>query len=770
MKKSNFLQHFFINKSVFLSLRLPSYPLTFVSSETERSLKGHPDYRFLKFFKRPMLKNCLHIILFSLLLAQANGQVTFRAIGGNVTAGNTIDISIQVKNFTNVAAFAYTMVYDTNSLDLITPPVDVTIPGSVPDVNEPSKGIIKTNWFENNNISLADGTIIYKLRFLAKATSTSKIHFIKDNSFVVADSLVNEKPYLAFYGSVNTTYLHGDIIYDFNEDCTTNDGELGLNDIPVRIEKNGWYQYTTSDHTGSYEFSIQNTNTPTIKILPRTTAWKAACSPATFPVDVIPFSENVIPTTLLQAAYACPHMEVDVSTAYVAPCQNFKYWVNYRNNGPAPAFGASVKITLDTFMTYNGSNLTPTQLNGRHLEFNIGNVNTDQSGRFYINVKNSCVGTVEGQAQSVSAEIFPNTICDPVSPAWDQSSLKVTGTCAGDSVRFVVQNVGTADMTTTQDFIIIEDMILGKEGHVKLDVSESKTLTELTDGHTYRLIANQSPHHPGRSYPTVALEGCDGYTSSTMLGSVTEFAEDDANPSNSIDVQESTNTPIPNTIIGHPKGYGPEFEITSHTDLTYLIRFKNTTEATLTELVIQDTLSPFLDMVSVEPGASSVLYDFTLTDKNIVQFTLLDTLLPGTEGFVKFRVRQTPNNDVGTKIATRANIGLPTAVATDSVFHTVGGDTEQLYVMVDVHNPINPNIKLDVYPNPFTTETTIEIKDYPKTDLRLRLYGINGSVLLEQSTHTGKFRLSRSSISKGVYVFVIENGNIPIASGKIVAP
>jgi len=767
MKNNYFFTKIFINNFNFLSLGFHKEPKTFVISETEKSLIGHLNHRKLKYLKLTVLKKYLHIIFFTLLFAQANGQVTFRAIGGASQVATEVEVNFIVSNFTDVAAFQYTINYDTTSLDFLTM-VDINIPGTI-DQNEPTKGKIVFNWFESANVTLADQTTIYKLRFLTKKKTISQIKFLLDNSFVVGNSIGDLLSRDAYFGGINAGFLVGSVIYDFNENCQLDSGEEGIEDLPLRVEMNSFFKYTTSSTQGNFEFAVPDTGDINLNTLPRISSWQP-CTPTQF-IDMVNYSENRT-NTLLQPTNGCPHMEVDVSSAYVSPCETLEYWINYRNNGTSPAFASTVDITLDSFMTFAGSSIAPAQLNGKHIQFNIGNVAQNQSGRFSISVTNSCIGTIEQQAQCIKAEISPDIICDPISPSWDESSVKVSGICKDDSVQFTIQNVGASDMTAQQGYIIIEDMIIGKEGSLQLPAGASLTLTEKTNEHTYRVIVDQSANHPGKSFPTIALEGCDGYNTGIMLGSVTEFSEDDANSFISIDCQESTNTPTPNTVTGHPKGYGPQFHITSHTDLTYLIYFKNVTPTTLTSLVIRDSLSENLDIISVQPGASSHPYDFTLMDQNIVLFAFDNVSIPPNgEGFVKFRVSQKPNNPLSTEIINNAEIIMgQTVIATNSTLHTVGGDDERLYVMVDVDNPINKNIKLDVFPNPFLTETTIQVKDYPSTDLRLRLYGINGSVLIDQSSTTGIFQLSRSSISKGVYVFVIEDGHTPIASGKIIAP
>lgn len=765
MLENIFFKNFLINKLVILSFVLANKRLTFVLSETDNGSTGHPNYRFLR-YKRLMIKRILHIVLFSFCFAQANGQVVFRLIGGETQLNNTVKVQLKVENFTDVAALQFSFKYDTTSL-IFNGASDFVLPTTSSAFNEPQKGQINFLWF-SSNLSLEDGLSLFNLNFIAIENKQSKVAFDFDYTFSVLDETTSSHPYVTYFAGINATYLNGQVLFDKVENCQKDAGDIGLNDIPYSFENANTIRYGTSDKLGDFEYII-DTGDIVFSTLPRTATW-SVCTPS-FLFNIVNYSENKL-LSFLQPNYDCPHMEVDISAPFVVPCTSITYWVDYRNNGSAATDNAVIDITLDSFYTFVSSSITPTQLNDKKIKFDIGYVDIDGTGRFSITVQNECSGTIVGQAQCINALITPDEICEPVSPAWDGASLKLEGKCKGDSVEFKIINTSTVDIDD-KDYIIIEDMILALTGKAQIGAGDSTTITQKTNNHTYRLITSQSPNHPGKSFPTIALEGCDGYDSNTMLGSVTEFAEDDADYFTSKDCQESKElAPINHVVTGHPKGYGPNFTITSHTDLTYLIYFKNVADTVLTSLVIRDSLSEYLDIISVQPGASSQAYDFSLRGGNVVQFDFDNlSIPPNGSGFVKFRVSQKPNNPLNTKIENTVAIEMSgNPVTTNQVFHTIGGDSELLFLMVDIQNPINKNIKLNVYPNPFLTETTIVVKDYPKTDLRLRLYGINGSVLLEQSSQTGIFQLSRGSLSKGTYVFAIEDKGISIASGKLIVP
>ena len=69
-----------------------------------------------------------------------------------------------------------------------------------------------------------------------------------------------------------------------------------------------------------------------------------------------------------------------------------------------------------------------------------------------------------------------------------------------------------------------------------------------------------------------------------------------------------------------PLGFGDENYIYRGQDIEYLIRFQNTGTDTAFFVTIRDTLSDFLDITTVRPGASSHNYNFTVSEEGVYKF------------------------------------------------------------------------------------------------------------------------------------------------------
>ena len=73
--------------------------------------------------------------------------------------------------------------------------------------------------------------------------------------------------------------------------------------------------------------------------------------------------------------------------------------------------------------------------------------------------------------------------------------------------------------------------------------------------------------------------------------------------------------------------------------------------------MVVDTISPFLDLATIRPGASSYPYDLDIGPGNVIRFSFSDIMLPdsnvneaASHGFVKFKIDQQRDNPIGTII------------------------------------------------------------------------------------------------------------------------
>ena len=227
--------------------------------------------------------------------------------------------------------------------------------------------------------------------------------------------------------------------------------------------------------------------------------------------------------------------------------------------------------------------------------------------------------------------ILPDSICIEPMMNWDEASVDVDGYCDSDSVRFIIRNDGAGNMGEVLEFIIIEDHVMEFQGPQEflLEAEQDTIISRGANGTSYRIIAEQSPGHPGSSYPTVAVEGCST-GSNFSTGFTTELQEDENDPFISIDVQEAISSTTDYTFLrGYPKGYleDGENQIPANTSLEYHIYFENSGTDTLQRLVIRDTLPNGLDLGTIVPGASSHPYEFEAYSSGVLKFTFNDLAL-----------------------------------------------------------------------------------------------------------------------------------------------
>jgi hypothetical protein len=373
-----------------------------------------------------------------------------------------------------------------------------------------------------------------------------------------------------------------------------------------------------------------------------------------------------------------------------------------------------------------------------------------------------------GYTHCTEARIFPDTVCN-TSNQWSGADLEVSGFCDGDSVVLTVKNIGTGAMTESQDFVVVEDVVMYLSQPFQLGAGESTTFSMEANGATWRLETPEVPNHPWGGVEAKAVEGCGGLNET---GLVTLFSFNTPNPFESVDCQENVGSYDPNDKQAFPKGYGTEHFIKANTDIEYRIRFQNTGTDTAFTVVILDTLSQFLDAATVRPGASSHSCDFAMLDGNVLRFRFDNILLPdsntnqaASNGFVTFRVAQKKDNAIGTFIENDAAIyfDFNEPVITNTTFHTVGDHF--LVVSTGNQHPTLPALK--VYPNPSVRSVLFEMPETSQNN-RFTLTDQSGKMLMSAEFAGTSYLFEKGGLPQGVYYYNISTGNGASYSGKIV--
>ncbi|HKK77428.1 MAG TPA: T9SS type A sorting domain-containing protein [Saprospiraceae bacterium] len=580
-------------------------------------------------------------------------------------------------------------------------------------------------------------------------------------------------------GNTLTNEIKGTVYQDLDGACDLDEEESGLSNWVVIARGETRNYYGTTDENGQYAITV-DTGAYIVDILPENRYWET-CQENGYPIVIDSFYDTLTVDMAAVATVECPYLEVDISAPFLVRCDNIVYTVEYCNLGTADAIDAKVEVLLDNQLSFESSAI-PVVQNGSLLRFDLGAIPAGECGRFQFTTQSSCDGTTQSKAVSVEATITPDTLCITEDAGWDRSDIRVTAECQPDEILFQIKNIGKNSMDVSRGVVVVENEIILNTGEYQLAQAQDTSIRiSFADGRqpgaTYRVIANQAKEHPFKAFATAAVEGCDAEDGNFATGFVTQFPEDDEEPTRSKDVQVIIDSLPSVELRGYPKGYRGGI-IAQETDLTYKFILSNTGEELVDRIVIRDTLSGFLDISTLEMGASSHPYSFEVYNQGILKITFDDIQLrpdgasDNTDyAFVEFRISQNPGNPVGTIIANRASIfyDYQQPVLSNRVEHTVGQYPDFVEIVVDTDNPVNPQARLNIYPNPFLSEVNIEVIGETRwRQLKFRVFDLQGRVIDQQVYTQNRFVYRRHpQLKTGVYVFQLEADGALIGSGKL---
>lgn len=593
------------------------------------------------------------------------------------------------------------------------------------------------------------------------------------------------------FGDHQTNYLRGKVYRPAADDCGDyNEGDLGLAGWLVRAEGESTTFFGSTDSLGNYDLQVES-DVYEVSLLLKNDRWNI-CEPEPFTVDLTTEYDTSFHDFALQPAIDCPLLEVALSATPAIQCDTQLITISYGNSGTDIATDASIRLTLDGHLTFlSAGTQAPPNQDGQELTFTVGDLAPGAEGTIELTARVACNDVAEGQALSSEVMIFPILNCAPINDDWDGSSIVVTSRCDMDGVSFTINNVGTSDMTQTQSYVVVEDIVLIEQNDFLLNVDESLEVNiPLPEGDvgTYRLIAEQTEGHPGSLFPTAVVEGCQTANSSGFsTGYVAQFSDNDGDLNLDILTQEvvalEDGTPV--QLKAYPRGYQDSI-IIPKTDIEYTVFFAFPDNNSFERVVIRDTLPEQLDFNSLEMGAASHPYDFVLYQGGILKITFDSIRIfsgGGTgeadavtrTGYATYRLSQKPNNTTGTVIRNRAAVyfdyELP--VFSQEVRHVVGCNDlfESDCLMTSNRNlPQAAGVNVKLSPNPVGERTTVQVIGWEKanTQFRLNLYDAAGRKVFQQYFTGSQFELQRPNIASGAYFYEVTGGGYQIGNGQVI--
>jgi hypothetical protein len=613
---------------------------------------------------------------------------------------------------------------------------------------------------------------------------TRQVHQTADGGYILAGSASVNGAIIDMYvvktdslGNSLTNYIRGNVFQDNNTDCLLNTGDIDLTGALITAtHSSGRIYYGTTDALGYYnilcELGNSTVNISNVGVYYNTTCGQniSAALPNPFDIDTIDFA--------LEPAILCPLLQVDLSAPFIRQTGlGSNYVVHYCNQGTIDAQNAYVEVELDPSLTVLGSSLPVNNQNNNVYTFLLGNLPIGQCASFTIHVI-ADTSAIFGQTFCSEAHIYPDSVCLP--NFWDGPILEVDANCINDTIHFEIQNIGDATLQPLQYFVY-EDNIIFRTGTTNpLGTFGTQTVTEpAAVGKSYRISINQLFGFPsilGDSVATVAVEGCNPDANGNFnTGFITQVSNGNSSPFIAVDCQQMVGSFDPNDKSAQPEGYDTQHYIEAHTGLDYKIRFQNTGTDTAFSVVLRDTISPYLDLSSIEMGASSHSYTWRIYGQRILEIKFLPIALPdsttnelASHGFVRFRINQKSNNPIGTLIENTAGIYFDynAPVITNTTWHTIGEDFVTTTVSVDqIHAP---NTSVQVFPNPFKQATNIQVEGIDYQELRLSVFDAMGRLVYNTQTTGNSIELLRGNLTEGLYFYRLEGDNVLINTGKII--
>lgn len=87
---------------------------------------------------------------------------------------------------------------------------------------------------------------------------------------------------------------------------------------------------------------------------------------------------------------------------------------------------------------------------------------------------------------------------------------------------------------------------------------------------------------------------------------------------------------------------------------------------------------------------------------------------------------------------------------------------------VGITESASSNGDVNVYPNPFVEQTTVEVLNAKRELLTLNIYDVSGKIVQTYSGNTGKFTVERGDLADGVYFYQVLSNDAIIGTGKMI--
>ena len=598
-----------------------------------------------------------------LLKLDENGKVIWAKSGGypGLESGyygiGYAQDKIQVTGYRDATKYVHTN--GRSVLDSYSTGGDVILQSSV---NE-GAGVGKKLLISSENITYVGGEFNGPIKFgnnNFQAEGKEDVFFIQ-----VLDTAIN--------GSLSKIQGHISLV---NNDCAKKGNSKG-----TLVKTTPGNYYGISDENGNYTIYVKPGKYEVTPVIPRhfENYLTPACqfpSPATVLVESSQQTIKEINFSL-QILQEAPFLSVDIGKQRLRRCFPSNTIVNYCNNGFSDQENVKLKVVMPTYVEPLESSIPWVERKDSLLIFDIGTLKAGECGT--LSIKDSVVCDnefIRGLTQCFKAFLSTRQ------PAARAIDIQLTAKCRDNGfIRLRIINKGTEDMKDSIAYRIYLNAKPVFNAKYQLQQNDSLVLNVLADGKTLRFDSDL-PTNMGQK--SISIEACGGKGElAVRKGFINQFPQDDEALDYEEYCAEILDSYDPNIKQVSPMGISDAHYIAESTLLEYIIHFQNTGTDTAYTVRIEDKLSEYLDISSLQPGLASHPYAFSISgaENPVLKWEFKNIMLPDSttneaksHGFVKFKIRQKSDTKRGTVIRNEAAIFFDynSPIITNEVFNTVG--------------------------------------------------------------------------------------------------
>ena len=556
----------------------------------------------------------------------------------------------------------------------------------------------------------------------------------------------------AVISGIQASVLNGNVYADINNNCFRDIDEFPISNALVRV--NNTVIFDVTDSLGNYSISIPAYLEGTVSIVPGalSTYWENNCfeQPDNFSFISTDSSITFVNDCALNANFSCGVPSVQSSVPFLRRCFTSARTVEYCNVGTLPISNAIVKLTYDDNIWPVTSSFPYTQV-GNIYTFEVGDLNVGQCGSFYTIDSVGCENAI-GSYGLVTATIAGFDNCLTVSDLWDGSDLEVTASCSNaDSATFIVTNVGLNNMSQATNYSITRNDSAETEGTLQLLAGQSLSFTVANSEDLVIFSIDETANHP---FNTSAWAFSDCGTQINFAGSAPGLAIQDQQPWLDQDIELIIGAYDPNDKFAWPIGIFDNNKIEPTDELEFRIRFQNTGNDTAFNIVVIDTLSPYLDYSSLKLETASHAYTYELND-NVLRVSFPNIELPDSStnleksiGYFKFSIKQLESNPITYAIQNFADIyfDFNPPIRTNT--------TEQNIYIIEEPTSIEKVQEngLKLFPVPAKNELFVDFNDVSQGKFnQIQILDITGRIVQSILINQTIVNLDISSFNSGVY-------------------